>query len=405
MENVSDRARPVSSGPQTSAIARAAVFFFFFVFFAVGTAFGIGVFGKPLLHMLAARQWRSAIRSFFRMVAVREPATVGLATRIVAIPMKRTDTKVRDYVTCEEMDCAREPGSDARVRTTRLRSAADDVQRRRTGVRDRLVTQRHVTIGSTSYVQLHGKGRKERSIPLWPKTAQILKEWFREIDAREDAMTFPRVRRAPLTRFAVHLLLRKAVQAASMRCPSLTGKRVSPHVIRHGTAMSLLQAGVDPAVIAVWLGHESFETANVYVHANLAMKEKALAKTQPMDTDPTSILQMRPRTQRTRSLLIRSFVSMVAKMAVADRRQILETARAGSARPTSCCPRFSSPRPSFSVQLLLVSYTNTSESLLHRRVSTYAIDTSLPERRGRSNSYSFRVLLLSKIGRKDHDAD
>jgi site-specific recombinase XerD len=87
--------------------------------------------------------------------------------------------------------------------------------------------------------------RKERSIPLWPKTAQILKEWFREIDAREDAMAFPNVRRAPLTRFAVHLLLRKAVQAASMRCPSLTGKRVSPHVIRHGTAMALLQAGVD----------------------------------------------------------------------------------------------------------------------------------------------------------------
>jgi site-specific recombinase XerD len=131
---------------------------------------------------------------------------------------------------------------------------------------------------------LHGKGRKERSIPLWPKSAQILKEWFREIDARDNAMAFPNVRRAPLTRFAVHLLLRKAVQAASTHCPSLNGKRVSPHVIRHGTAMALLQAGVDLAVIAVWLGHESIETTNVYVHANLAMKEKALAKIQPMDT-------------------------------------------------------------------------------------------------------------------------
>jgi site-specific recombinase XerD len=140
--------------------------------------------------------------------------------------------------------------------------------------------RQHVVFGPTCYVHLHGKGRKERSIPLWPKTAQILKEWFREIDA----MAFPSVRRAPMTRLAIHLLLRKAVQAASTRCPSLRSKRVSPHVIRHGTAMALLQAGVDIAVIAVWLGHESIETTNVYVHANLAMKEKALAKIHPMAT-------------------------------------------------------------------------------------------------------------------------
>src|SRR5207247_1748765 len=142
--------------------------------------------------------------------------------------------------------------------------------------------QRDVTFGSTSYVQLQGKGRKERAIPLWPKTAQILKEWFHEIDVSDDAMAFPNVRRGPLTRFALHLLLRKAVQTASAHCPSLKSKRVSPHVIRHGTAMALLQAGVDIAVIAVWLGHESIETTNVYVHANLAMKEKALAKVAPI---------------------------------------------------------------------------------------------------------------------------
>ena len=129
-----------------------------------------------------------------------------------------------------------------------------------------------------------GTGARNARFPCGPRPAQILKEWFREIDAREEAMAFPNIRRAPLTRFAIHLLLRKAVQAASTRCPSLNGKRVSPHVIRHGTAMALLQAGVDLAVIAVWLGHESIETTNVYVHANLAMKKKALAKIQPMDT-------------------------------------------------------------------------------------------------------------------------
>jgi integrase/recombinase XerD len=227
----------------------------------------------------------TAIRSFFRMVALREPALVGLATRIVAIPMKRTDTKVRDYVTREEMDAVL-AGLD-RTHWCGRRDYALLLTMYNAGARVSEIAalrQRHIAFGPTCYVQLHGKGRKERSIPLWPKTAQILKEWFREIDARADAMAFPNVRRGPLTRFAIHLLLRKAVRVAAPHCPSLTGKRVSPHVIRHGTAMALLQAGVDIAVIAMWLGHESIETTNVYVHANLAMKEKALAKMQPMNT-------------------------------------------------------------------------------------------------------------------------
>jgi integrase/recombinase XerD len=97
-------------------------------------------------------------------------------------------------------------------------------------------------------------------------------------------MAFPSIRGEPLTRFAIHLLLRKAVERASSRCATLKKKRVSPHVVRHGTAMALLQSGVDIAVIALWLGHESIETTNVYVHANLAMKEKALAKVTPIGT-------------------------------------------------------------------------------------------------------------------------
>ncbi len=227
----------------------------------------------------------TAIRSFFRMVALREPGTVGLATRIVAIPMKRTDTKVREYVTREEMDAVL-AGLD-RMRWCGRRDYALLLTMYNAGARVSEIAslrRQHITFGPKSYVQLHGKGRKERSIPLWPKTAQILKEWFHEINASDDGIAFPNVRLAPLTRFAIRLLLRKAVQAASTRCPSLAAKRVSPHVIRHGTAMALLQAGVDLAVIAVWLGHESIETTNVYVHANLAMKEKALAKIQPMDT-------------------------------------------------------------------------------------------------------------------------
>jgi integrase/recombinase XerD len=142
--------------------------------------------------------------------------------------------------------------------------------------------QSHVTFGANSYVQLHGKGRKDRSIPLWPRTARILKDLFRELGQPEQAMAFPSIRGEPLTRFAIHLLLRKAVDRASARCGTLKKKRVSPHIVRHGTAMALLQSGVDIAVIALWLGHESMKTTNAYLHANLAMKEKALAKVLPV---------------------------------------------------------------------------------------------------------------------------
>jgi integrase/recombinase XerD len=127
-----------------------------------------------------------------------------------------------------------------------------------------------------------GRVEKIASIPLWPRTARVLRDWFRELGQSEQAMAFPSTRGEPLTRFAIHLLLRKAVERASSRCTTLKKKRVSPHVVRHGTAMALLQSGVDIAVIALWLGHESIETTNVYVHANLAMKEKALAKVAPI---------------------------------------------------------------------------------------------------------------------------
>ena len=170
------------------------------------------------------------------------------------------------------------------VRTAQLRPAADDVQRRRSRLEISGLRQSHVTFGAKSYVQLHGKGRKDRSILLWPRTARILKDLFRELGQPEQAMAFPSLRGEPLTHFAIHLLLRKAVERASARCGTLKKKRVSPHIVRHGTAMALLQSGVDIAVIALWLGHESIETTNAYLHANLAMKERALAKVLPLGT-------------------------------------------------------------------------------------------------------------------------
>ena len=205
-----------------------------------------------------------AIHSFFRMVALRDPAGVGIATRVLAIPLKRTDTRVRPYVTREEMDAIlavldRSTWCGRRDHTLLLAMY-------NTGARVSEMSslkQDQISFGVKSYVHLRGNGRKERTVPLWSRTARTIKEWMRETGRSDNALVFPR---------------------ATCGCPSLKGKRVSPHVIRHGTAMALLQSGVDIAVIALWLGHESIETTNAYVHANLAMKEKALEKVMPMDT-------------------------------------------------------------------------------------------------------------------------
>jgi len=241
---------------------------------------------KERKNSVSSRNLRlTAIHSFFRMVALRDPASVGIATRVLAIPLKRTDTKVRSYVTREEMDAI----LAALERTTWCgrRDHALLLTMYNTGARVSEMSslrQDQISFGAKSYVHLCGKGRKERSVPLWSRTAQTIKEWLREIGRNENALVFPNVRGEPLSRFAIHLLLRKTVQRAISHCPSLRRKRVSPHVIRHGTAMALLQAGVDIAVIALWLGHESIETTNAYVHASLAMKEKALEKVMPINT-------------------------------------------------------------------------------------------------------------------------
>ena len=237
-------------------------------------------------NSVASRNLRlTAIHSFFRMVALRDPTSVGIATRVLAIPLKRTDTRVRPYVTREEMDAIlavldRTTWCGRRDHTLLLAMY-------NTGARVSEMSslkQDQISFGVKSYVHLRGNGRKERTVPLWSRTARTIKEWMRETGRSDNALVFPNVRGESLSRFAIHLLLHKAVQRATCGCPSLKRKRVSPHVIRHGTAMALLQSGVDIAVIALWLGHESIETTNAYVHANLAMKEKALEKVMPMDT-------------------------------------------------------------------------------------------------------------------------
>jgi integrase/recombinase XerD len=133
---------------------------------------------------------------------------------------------------------------------------------------------------------LLGKGRRERAVPLWAETAQVLRAWFRELGGDGNGVAFPGARGRALSRDGVDHRLRHAVTTVVVACPSLGAKKVSPHVLRHSTAMHLFQAGVDMAVIALWLGHESLETTHVYVEADLATKERALEKLAPMPSMP-----------------------------------------------------------------------------------------------------------------------
>ena len=129
-----------------------------------------------------------------------------------------------------------------------------------------------------SALDLHGKGRKERVVPLWKSTATQLRAWFKHIDLSPDAPVFPNRAGKRLSRSGVEYRLRLAIGKASERCPSLLGRRISPHTLRHTTAMHLLQSGVDITVIALWLGHEDIATTHLYVEADLAMKEAALKR-------------------------------------------------------------------------------------------------------------------------------
>ena len=138
-----------------------------------------------------------------------------------------------------------------------------------------------VHLGAGAHVRCVGKGRKERTTPLTTHARRALQAWLKEPTRKAGTALFPNVHGGRLSADSVQSLLAKYVQAAGESCPSLKSKRVSPHVLRHSAAMELLQAGVDCSVIALWLGHESIETTQTYLHAHLALKEAALPKLKP----------------------------------------------------------------------------------------------------------------------------
>lgn len=224
----------------------------------------------------------AAIRSFFRYVALEEPAHSALSQRVLAMPNQRGDRKPIAFLTSSEIDALlaapdRDTWSGRRDGTLLLLMVQTGLRVSETiGLRcDDIV------LGTGAHVRCRGKGRKERCTPLRRDATEALRRWLRERAANPTEPLFPNARGGALSRDGVAYLLAKHVSAARKRCPTLGRKQVSPHVLRHSMAMELLRHGVDRSVIALWLGHESAETTQMYLHASLELKEKALERTAP----------------------------------------------------------------------------------------------------------------------------
>jgi site-specific recombinase XerD len=236
-------------------------------------------------NSVATRNARlAAIHSFYGYAAVQHPEHADTISQIMAIPAKRHRSTDVTYLTPEEIRAL----LDAPDQTTKA------------GRRDHALIQLAVTaglrvseltalspddlhLGPAAHVACHGKGRKHRITPLDRQTSDILRRYLATLTVGSDVL-FPTRTGTPMSRDAVAARLTLHAVHASGHCPSLSTKNITPHVLRHSAAMRLLAAGIDTAVIALWLGHQSIETTQVYLHADMKMKEDALARTTPTGT-------------------------------------------------------------------------------------------------------------------------
>jgi integrase/recombinase XerD len=235
----------------------------------------------------------AAIRSFMEYVSFEEPSALALTQRVLAIPMKRFEQPLIGFLSREHIeailaapDSRTWTGQRDRVMLTALYN---------TGARvSELIGMRvsDLTLEPTAWVRIRGKGRKERSVPLWADTARELKRWLRQYPRRPQEPLFPNRFGGPLTRIGLTERLKLAVQIASRQYPELAKRRVFPHMVRHSVAMHMLQVGIDITVIALWLGHESPVTTHRYVEADLQMKDRALKTLQAPACAP---LRYRPK--------------------------------------------------------------------------------------------------------------
>jgi site-specific recombinase XerD len=226
----------------------------------------------------------TAIRSFFRYVVFEAPAHAAQIQRLLAIPAKRYARALVPFLSRLEVD-ALLAAPDQRTWSGR-RDHALILIAVQTGLRLSELTglhQRDLQLGIGAHVRVIGKGRKERCTPLSKNTRAVLAAWMKEPHKLPDQPLFPNASGGRLSAHGVQYLLAKHVASATTACPSLKHKRVSPHVLRHTTAMDLLQQGVEPCVIALWLGHESIETTQIYLDADLELKQRVLDRVTPLN--------------------------------------------------------------------------------------------------------------------------
>jgi site-specific recombinase XerD len=229
----------------------------------------------------------SALHAFFRYVALEEPSYALHCQRVLAMPAKRYERRPVEFLGEEEIAAlvaAPDPATwiGRRDRTLLLVAV-------RTGLRNSELTalrRADVTLETGAHVRCLGKGRKKRCTPLHPDIIPILKSWLQEQDPDPGAPLFPGSRGGHLSADAVQRLVSKYVAVATTRYPSLAEKKITPHTLRHSTAMEMLRRGVDRSVIALWLGHESIETTQHYLHADMQLKEQALAHANPSGLAP-----------------------------------------------------------------------------------------------------------------------
>lgn len=229
----------------------------------------------------------AAIHSLFRFAALLHPEHADLISRVLSIPQKRFEQRIVEFLTKEEVESIL--AVPDRATWIGLRDHALLTLAVQTGLRVSELTglrTEDIVLGTGACVRCLGKGRKQRSTPLTTGTVTTLKEWLKANDAQPRVPLFPSRNGTTLSNDAVEWLVTKYATTAALGCPSLATKRVTPHVLRHSAAMFLREAGVDISVIALWLGHESIASTQIYMHADLAIKQRALNKMTPLKETP-----------------------------------------------------------------------------------------------------------------------
>jgi integrase/recombinase XerD len=229
----------------------------------------------------------AAIRSLYHYAALRHPEHAATIARVLAIPTKRHDRAIVSYL--DDQETASLLAAPDQTRWIGRRDYALMTLTIQTGLRvSELIALRcqDAHLARAPHIQATGKGRKQRITPLTTHTTDVMRRWTNERAGRPHQPLFPTSRGRALSRDAVALLVARHAATASRTCPTLATKTVSPHVLRHTAAMNLLHAGVDTSVIALWLGHESTEATQIYLHADIAIKERALARATPVGVKP-----------------------------------------------------------------------------------------------------------------------